>query len=242
MAPRDTLTRRADEVTDPTDYIGVEQGKTRRIDRMNKEESPASSRRGWAAFNEAAAKKAEEGFPERFTLGDENEAVLMVFLEDQPLQVWEEHWIQEAPGKRKSFACLPSVNEDAEGCPFCDELDDKPSLLAAFNVAVLDEGTWKLKVLVGRTRVVKAVQAHANGRTTSPINKDGLYFEAYKTGTGTESTPHFNRMVESLGEVSESEVIPPETMTELKSKLWAQYAFAPKADDVRKVVDAVLRS
>jgi hypothetical protein len=229
---------------------------------QNTEESVSTPKRvdvarpprgGWEAFDTRVASRETQGdgkFPERLDLSETS--VLIKFLDEKPLQVWEEHWIEDAvgirfpgaekPNKRKSFVCPTSLNE-TDSCALCDELGDRPGVLVAFNVVTfdVDKDEWVLKVLAGRTRVGKAVKALTEGRTTKPINKPGLYFDANKTGKGSDTTPHFERvMQDELEQDAEGpQPLTEEQIGEFVAKRWDRYAYRAKSDELAAIVAAL---
>lgn len=79
----------------------------------------------WDKFNDSAKKG---GFPERLQF-DQDDPMVVKFLEDEPLAVYERHWVNEMPkGNKKSFTCT----ED-DDCPLC-EVGHEPETRVAFNV------------------------------------------------------------------------------------------------------------
>jgi hypothetical protein len=133
------------------------------------EKAPVSS--GWGAYEDLPSSGGGD-FPERFDITEE--PVLVKLLDDEPYGVYRQHWI-ERKGK-KSWTCLE------KRCPMCDDLGDKPSPHALFNVIDLsDPDEPVLKYLDAGSTVANIFKKYAGETKTQPLNRDDLYWEVSKT-------------------------------------------------------------
>ena len=128
---------------------------------------------GWGAVKKNKA--ATSSFPEQFKVGDDE--ILIAFLEEGPFATYLEHFLNELPqGQRKSFVC-----HEKGDCPLCDMLGDKPASRAAFNVVdFTDPDKPELKVWLATPGPLAKIEARADSKRTSPLNRDGLYFVVSK--------------------------------------------------------------
>jgi len=150
-------------------------------------EEPSSSRRssgsttrsGWKAFSERRQESTGGDFVTKFKIPDEE--TIIKFLDSEPFDVYEEHWVDEAPGKRKSFPCLA---EESDGCPLCD-VGERARVYALFNIVDLGDPDnpvsrpWRVSQTVTDT-----LERLADDKKSSPLNREDLYFSVYKTGGG----------------------------------------------------------
>lgn len=101
---------------------------------------------------------------------------LIKFLDGEPFSTYAEHWLDEQKGK-KSFVCL------GEDCPLCDELGDRPSGYALFNILDLtDPDHPKVEVWKTGKRVAGMLRNFADDKKTSPLNREDLYWSIFKSG------------------------------------------------------------
>jgi len=108
----------------------------------------------------------------RFTVPDDGEEVLIKFLDDMPFAPIFQHWLVTSEGRR-AYTCA-----GFEDCPLCQR-GDKPKASDWFNIVVLGMPA-ELKVWIASPDPSQAIEDMANGKRTSPINKDGLYFAVSK--------------------------------------------------------------
>jgi hypothetical protein len=143
-------------------------------DRKRQSESaPArSSGRGWDAYKKAKAKSSKWNDDDKLTV-DEGAEELLVFLDKEPFETWNEHFIRELDGK-KSWTCLD------DDCPLC-ERGDSPGYRAAFNVAVFDDkGNPVVKFWIATPGPLDEIEEHAFSERYGPLNRPGNYFVVSK--------------------------------------------------------------
>lgn len=101
---------------------------------------------------------------------------LIKFLESEPFSVYAEHFIEELPkGTKKSYICL------GDDCPLCDDLGDRPSSYAAFNILDLtDPDEPKVVFLRASVGLAKDIQTYAQDKRTKPINRWDVYFTLHR--------------------------------------------------------------
>lgn len=101
---------------------------------------------------------------------------LIKFLEPEPFSVYAEHFIEELPkGTKKSYICL------GDDCPLCDDLGDRPSSYAAFNILDLtDPDEPKVVFLRASVGLAKDIQTYAQDKRTKPINRWDVYFTLHR--------------------------------------------------------------
>lgn len=101
---------------------------------------------------------------------------LIKILDEEPFSTYAEHWLDEQKGK-KSFVCL------GEDCPLCDDLGDRPSGYALFNILDLtDPDHPKVEVWKTGKRVAGILRNYAEDKKTSPLNREDLYWSIFKSG------------------------------------------------------------
>ena len=121
----------------------------------------------------------EVPFEERdFKLSEDKQ--LIKFLQDRPFATYEQHWLNEAKGK-KSFVC---EGEDGD-CPLCNILGDKPRGKFAFNVLVLSEEEPKVQVLTAPPSLLRLIKESHEDERHGPLDKE--YYEVSRLGTGPKT-------------------------------------------------------
>lgn len=91
----------------------------------------AELRGGWGGWKEE--RDAAGGWADEFKV-DYGKVYLIKICSDSPVVTYRLHWIDELDGK-KSWTCPRSAPEQRdEPCGFCDDLGDKPSAKAVFDV------------------------------------------------------------------------------------------------------------
>jgi len=108
-----------------------------------------------------------------FKVENEDEEVLMKFLEPHAFAPIFQHWLL-VDGKRRAYTCI--VKE----CPLCAR-GDKPKSSDWFNVIDMSGEEPELKVWYASPDPAAAIKARATNKRTSPLNRDGLYFVVSKT-------------------------------------------------------------
>lgn len=108
-----------------------------------------------------------------FKVENEDEEVLMRFLEPHAFAPIFQHWIMQ-DGKRRAYTCI--VKE----CPLCAR-GDKPKSSDWFNVIDMRGEEPTLKVWYASPDPAAAIKARASNKRTSPLNRSGQYFVVSKT-------------------------------------------------------------
>ena len=138
---------------------------------------PSTRRPGRSGWDGVKANKEK-----RFT-GDEfkvkpDTSYLIHFLEDRPMEggVFLEHFIKSLASNRQraSFVCLE------DDCPL-DDIGEKASDRALFNIAVLDDkGNATVMWWKATASVIDIIEDYADSERNSPIDRTDLYFEVSK--------------------------------------------------------------
>jgi hypothetical protein len=139
---------------------------------------------GWGAAD-ALLKPKDSAYPNDFKFSDN--AQLVRFLEDEPFSVYYQHWI-DREGK-KSFVCL---GDDAEGCPLCDVLGDKPRGKFAFNVLVVSDETPSVQILTAPPTFARQLRAASDDPKRGPLTK--YYWAISRQGSGPQTTYTLDRV------------------------------------------------
>lgn len=167
------------DYSDDEDEDDVEDEQPARRGRATKvkDEPRRSSRKGNSGWGGVAeAKDALGDFAKDLKL-EQNEEILIHFGEDEPFDVYKQHWI-ERKGKR-SFTC--AIAEKGDDCPLCD-VGDKPSPQVAFNVISLaDPDEPALFRWVVGVKIATMIEDFAKDKKTSPINGLNQYFAVKRT-------------------------------------------------------------
>lgn len=101
---------------------------------------------------------------------------LIKILDEEPFSTFAEHWLDDRKGK-KSFVCL------GEDCPLCEDLGDRPSAYALFNILDLtDPDSPKVEVWKTGKRVAGTLLEYAKDKKTAPLNREDLYWSIFKSG------------------------------------------------------------
>lgn len=99
---------------------------------------------------------------------EEGKETLIKFLDAIPFAGFWQHWIEKKP-----YTCL--VND----CPLCD-IGDTPKQVDYYNIIEFTESGPQLKLWQCTPNPIKAIKARVEGKRTSPISKEGLYFAVTK--------------------------------------------------------------
>lgn len=169
---------------------GSEEGEDeapRRSRRSSSEDEGGSRRRrsgtgGFASYSQK--KRTNSSFADEFK-PQANEPVLIKFLDAEPFDVYNQHWVEEgnASGKtRHSFVCRDDEYfDDEDGCPLCD-VGEPASTYSLFNILDLTNPR-KPEVKVWRTSpaVTDKLERASRDKKTSPLNREDVYFEVEMT-------------------------------------------------------------
>jgi hypothetical protein len=145
---------------------------------------------GWDLAAAVLDKTASSGYPTDFKFTETNQ--LVRFLEDDPFDVYAQHWI-EREGK-KSFVCLQTPRID-ESCPICDIAGDQPRNKFTFNVVVLtdeNDGTPKVQILTAPPSFARQLRAMNMDPIMGPLTKH--YWAISRHGSGTKTLYTLNRV------------------------------------------------
>lgn len=164
------LTRTKPQLSeDATDHPGGLEEFEPRTERVTKEVEPALAG-GWSSDQRPRSQGKAQA--PRFTVPDDGEEVLIKFLEDKPFAPLFQHWVQTENGRR-AYTCLGFTE-----CPMCAK-GDKAKSSDWINVVVLGDEP-ALMVWYMSPDPASAVKERAQGKRTSPLDKDGLYFAVSK--------------------------------------------------------------
>jgi hypothetical protein len=110
-----------------------------------------------------------------FKVENEDEEVLVKFLEPHAFAPIFQHWVMQ-DGKRRAYTCITSKNE----CPMCAR-GDKAKSSDWFNVIDMRDKEPELKCWYASPDPAAAIKARSANKRTSPLNKEGQYFVVSKT-------------------------------------------------------------
>jgi hypothetical protein len=132
--------------------------------------------RGWAAHKANAAKSSKFGDPNEFRVEKVDEEYLIKFLESEPFWSYLQHFVREIPkgAGKKQFACL------GEDCPLCD-IGYAVTSLTLYNIVDLSGPKPVVKYWVCTARPSEQIEKRAKAKSSSPLDRDGLYFVVSKT-------------------------------------------------------------
>lgn len=166
-----TITRNKSEVPEvqdsgTEDYKPVRERVTKDVDGVPSFVKPGT----WAVGKNSGTSGPKVNV---FKVENADEEVLIKFLEEGPFAPIYQHWVL-VDGKRRAYTCI--VDE----CPLC-AYGDKPKASNWFNVIDMRSETPELKCWYASPDPSKAIKNRAEGKRTSPLNKEGLYFVVSKT-------------------------------------------------------------
>jgi hypothetical protein len=195
--PRD-LQRTKPEAADDVESSGLDEFKTR--ERVTKEVPESNVKSGWSSDNRPrTASKVPQ-----FKVPDDGEEILIKFVDDLPFAPIFQHWLLQEQGQRRPYTCIQEIDPETKkitvSCPLCDR-GDKVKSSDWLNVIVLGDEP-ELQVWYATADPAGAVKERAQGKRTSPINKDGLYFAVSKK----KAANGFNTY--SIDPVKEEELTP----------------------------------
>lgn len=145
---------------------------------------------GWDLAASVLDKPAAGDYPTDFRFSESTQ--LVRFLEDDPFDVYAQHWI-EREGK-KSFVCHQTPRID-ESCPLCDIAGDQPRNKFAFNVVVLTDetdGTPKVQILTAPPSFARQLRAMNMDPKMGPLSKH--YWAIARHGSGPKTQYTLNRV------------------------------------------------
>ena len=156
-----------EDAVDPRDFSEDAENRTAKIG--------TTIQQGWDSAT--ALLEKETPFEERdFKLSEDKQ--LIKFLQDSPFATYEQHWINDAKGK-KSFICI------GDDCPLCDILGDKPRGKFLFNVLALSEEEPKVQVLTAPPSLFRLIKDAHEDERHGPLDKE--YYEISRSGTGPKT-------------------------------------------------------
>jgi hypothetical protein len=143
---------------------------------------------GWDAATKILKTAVKDGeYPNDFKFTEESQ--LIKFIGDGPFRSYEQHWIDRSSGKR-SFVCI--ADSDAQGCPLCDLLGDKPRGKFAFTVLVLSADEPKTMIMTAPPTLFRQIKAANEDPKRGPLNK--FYYSISRMGTGPQTTYSLERV------------------------------------------------
>jgi hypothetical protein len=184
---------------------------------------------GWSAERKVDVVRGDR--PVAFKVPNDEEEILLAFLEEKPFASFFQHWVRVEQGQRRPYTCL------GKGCPLC-AVGDRPKSQDWFNVIEMAEEPV-LKLWYCSADPAKAIKARADNKRTSPINRAGLYWAASKK----KASNGFNEY--SIDPVKEDELSDwgVNALTEAQLKEFAGKAYTsdlvkiPTKADLQEVVD-----
>lgn len=199
-----------------------------------------AARGGWDGWEQTASETST--FPDRFSV-DYEESKIVAFLDKGPFHTFGEHWLDDAPGKRKSFDCLGRDND----CPICDGLGSKPKGKAIFDLIefVGDAGIPKARVWTVGSGVIQQLKVIAEDDKRGPLT-DG-YWAISKTKTGAGNT---GSTVYSFQKIKERDLKEDEGIDPLTDEEWKEFEAEkhdgplvdlPRRSELVELVDAINR-
>lgn len=130
---------------------------------------------GWAAADKFLKPKKESGSYATDFKTTENPQ-LVRFLGNEPVMIYEQHWINRTEGKR-SFVCL------GEDCPLCTIAGDQPRARFVFNVLVLTDEEPNVQLLTATPTLAKMLRAKNDDPKFGPLSK--FFWAISRQGTAT---------------------------------------------------------
>lgn len=129
--------------------------------------------KGWGGYDEV--KGSGSDYVNTWKLP--TKATLIKILDAEPFTTYAEHWLDEITKGKRSFVCL------GEDCPLCDDLGDRPSGYALFNILDLtNPDNPKVEVWKAGKRVAGMLKNYSDDKKTSPLNREDLYWSIFKSG------------------------------------------------------------
>lgn len=189
-------------------------------------DSPVVS--GWSSDRTVTVNRGDR--PTAFKVPEDNEEILLAFLQPQPFASFFQHWVKTEQGRRP-WTCI------GKGCPVC-AVGDRPKPQDWFNVIEMGEEPV-LKVWYCSADPAKAIKARADNKRTSPINKPGLYFAASKK----KASNGFNEYTVDPVKADELsdwgvEALTDAQLTEFEAKAYGpDLVKVPTKADLQEVVD-----
>jgi hypothetical protein len=135
---------------------------------------------GWSSYSDK--KRDTGGFSEREFKPGSDIPTLIKFLDPEPFDVYNQHWVEEgkAAGKTKhSFVCRAGDDyfDDDDGCPLC-ELGEPSSTITLFNILDLSDPRKPVnKVWKMTTTVSDKIKRASEDKKTAPLDREDVYFE-----------------------------------------------------------------
>jgi hypothetical protein len=145
---------------------------------------------GWAAAAAVLDTKPSGDYPTDFRFSEQTQ--LVRFLEDEPFDIYAQHWI-EREGK-KSFTCLQTPRID-QSCPLCDVVGDQPRNKFAFNVISLNEDYFAkpaVQILTAPPSLARQLMHLHNDPKMGPLTRH--YWAISRQGSGPKTQYTINRV------------------------------------------------
>lgn len=150
---------------------------------------------GFSSFSSKVKRSGSGGnFGDKFNPEDDTK-VLIKFLDPEPFDVYDQHWINERPkGEKNSFVCLDDDyfgdEDDRDECPLC-EVGEPVTTMSLFNVLDLTSPDQpQVKVWVCSPTVTSILERASREKKTSPLDREDLYFEVERIKSKRKTTWH----------------------------------------------------
>jgi hypothetical protein len=189
--------------------------------------------RGWDAHKANVAKSSKSSFgdPNAFKVEKLDEEYLIKFLEEAPFWSYMQHFVREIPkgSGKKQFTCL---GED--DCPLCD-IGYPVTTLTLYNIVDLSGDKPVVKYWACTARPSEQIEKRAKAKSSSPINRDDLYFVVTKT----EDKSGYNTFDVSAIKEDDVEDVDGWEDKALTDEQWDAIDAKPLFDEQVVVVDSV---
>lgn len=187
--PSDDMPREERNTPDPDDEDEDRPRRRRRKTSGDGESSGRKASRGWGSYEQKRAKTSSRA--DEFKAPD-NEPVLIKFLDEEPFDNYNQHWVDDVPsGTKKSYMCVDDEYFEAEGydeCPLC-AIGEGASTHSLFNVLDLtNPDKPEVKVWDASPTVADILKRAAKQKKTTPLNREDLYFEVTKVKEKRKTT------------------------------------------------------
>lgn len=169
--------------------------------------------RGWGGYD--TVKSVGGSYNRPWTLPDD--PTIVKIMDEEPFANYAEHWVTLSEGKR-SFTCL------GDNCPLCDAGVQRQSA-TCFNILVFENPEkptlefWKVSKTVAAT-----LKTFSENKATSPLNREDLYFEVFKTkGRGGNSRTSIQKVkARDLLEDYDIDPLTDEELEDFESKMFEE--------------------
>jgi len=181
--------------------------------------------RGWDAVKRLSHATRRTKY---LKLGD-GDSVTVKFLEKDPFATYHAHWIG---GK--------TYTGPEEDCPLCD-IGDPPRHYILFNV--VDVATREVMIWRTGLRTANTLHSFSEKPRTNPINRDDLYWEIKRTGTGVSTNYLIYPVDPSVVEADGLSLIGKDEMERLNAEAYdASVVYYSSREELEDVADQLSSS